>query len=214
MVSRNRTLVKPPVTILTCTGCDSANNDWESTSREPVNIYSAGIDYDPTKKVHLSAYYSLSAGNAYVNSRFLGDPTITNGPNTFTLIGTNAAVNYPSTVNRAHEVGFLLRYRLTERFTPRIEYRYQQWDNRDYQTTVMTPYMGCVSGPPPSAPVPGCVAPILNSATSPTPKPGASSPFYPGFVVGDTSAARYLFLGVDQPSYRAHTITATLEYRF
>ena len=39
------------------------------------------------------------------------------------------------------------------------------------------------------------------------------SPFYPGFVVGDTSAARYLFLGA-QPSYRSHIITATLEYHF
>jgi len=44
--------------------------------------------------------------------------------------------------------------------------------------------------------------------------PGAASPFYPGFVVGDPSAARYLFLGVDQPSYHAHTVMATLEYRF
>jgi hypothetical protein len=32
--------------------------------------------------------------------------------------------------------------------------------------------------------------------------------------VGDPSSARYLFLGVDQPSHHAHTIMATLEYRF
>ena len=38
--------------------------------------------------------------------------------------------------------------------------------------------------------------------------------YYPGFVVGDTAAARYLFLGADQPSYRVHIISATLEYRF
>lgn len=46
------------------------------------------------------------------------------------------------------------------------------------------------------------------------PLPGALSPFYPGFVVGDPSAARSLFLGVDQPSYHAHIIMATPEYRF
>jgi hypothetical protein len=40
------------------------------------------------------------------------------------------------------------------------------------------------------------------------------NPYYPGFVVGDTAAARYLFLGADQPSYRTHIITATLEYHF
>jgi hypothetical protein len=33
-------------------------------------------------------------------------------------------------------------------------------------------------------------------------------------VVGDVSAARYLFLGADQPSYRAHYLAATLEYHF
>jgi hypothetical protein len=77
-------------------------------------------------------------------------------------------------------------------------------------------YMGCVSpipnGPPVTNAVPGCTTPIL---TSNTPNPvGVASPFYPYFVVGDASAARYLFLGVDQPSYHAHTILATLEYRF
>jgi hypothetical protein len=95
-----------------------------------------------------------------------------------------------------------------------VEYHYQQWDNKDYQTSPMTQYMGCVSSAPPAAPVAGCATPILNSATSPTPQPGAASPFYPYFVVGDPSAARYMFLGVDQPSYHAHTLMATLEYRF
>jgi hypothetical protein len=78
----------------------------------------------------------------------------------------------------------------------------------------MTQYMGCVSAAPPAAPVVGCTNRILDSSTSPSPNPGATSPFYPYFVVGDPSAARYLFLGVDQPSYRAHTLMATLEYRF
>jgi hypothetical protein len=40
-------------------------------------------------------------------------------------------------------------------------------------------------------------------------------PFYPFFAVGDPSAARYLFFsGVDQSSYHAHTVMATLEYWF
>jgi len=152
-----------------------------------------------------------------VDSRPLGDPTITApGPNLFALNGTNAATPYPMTVNRTHEVALVLKYKLTNSLTPRLEYRYQQWDNRDYQTSVMTPYMSCVSpipnGPPVTNSVPGCTTPIL---TTNTPNPvGVPSPFYPGFVVGDTSAARYLFLGVDQPSYHAHTIIATLEYRF
>jgi hypothetical protein len=70
-----------------------------------------------------------------------------------------------------------------------------------FQTTPMTPYMGCVSPLSSGAPVPDCTSPLL----------GTPSPFYPFFVVGDTSAARYLFLRADQPSYRAHYLAATLE---
>ena len=203
--------------------CDSANNDWESTSRELVDITSAGVDFYFNKKVYLTTYYSLSAVKGNVFSRFLGDTIgdpnlpLANDPNRFMLVGTNAAVDYPETVNRSHEVAVIFKYKLTANLMPKIEYRYQQWDNKDYQTSAMTQYMGCVSSAPPAAPVAGCTTPILNSATSPTPvaSPNPFNPnFYPGFVVGDPSAARYLFLGVDQPSYRAHTLMATLEYRF
>jgi MtrB/PioB family decaheme-associated outer membrane protein len=215
IISRYRTPVSPPTTILTCAGCDSPNNDWESVTREPVDIYTAGADtYFGNKMIYLSTYYSLSATRGHVNSRPLGDPTIVAGADTFLLTGTNAAVDYPETVNRLHDVAVILKYKVTDRIAPRIEYHYQQWDNKDYQTSPMTQYMGCVSAAPPAAPVPGCATPILNSGTSPAPTPGATSPFYPYFVVGDPSSARYLFLGVDQPSYHAHTLMATLEYRF
>lgn len=220
MVTRYRTPPNGVQTILTCNGCDTANNDWESTATDPVDVYSVGADLYLGKKIYFTAYYTLSAGKGNVNQRFLGDPTIVapvapaTNPNVFLLTGTNAATPYPETVDRSHEVGVVFKYKLTDHLTPKVEYRYQQWDNRDYQTTVMTPYMGCVSSAPPSAPVAGCTSPILNSSTSPSPMPGAASPFYPGFVVGDPSAARYLFLGVDQPSYHAHIVMATIEYRF
>ena len=93
-----------------------------------------------------NTYYSLSGAKGNVNSRPFGDPTITTGPDKFLLTGTNAAVNYPETVSRNHEVVAIFRYKLTKNVTPKIEYRYQQWDNKDYQTSAMTPYMGCVSG--------------------------------------------------------------------
>ena len=216
MITRNRKPVSAPGTIRTSSGCDSANNDWESVAREPVDIYSVGVDTYFGRKAYFTTYYSLSAGKGNVFSRPLGDPTITTGPNQFALNGTNSATNYPETVNRNHEVVVVFRYKLTERLAPKIEYHYQQWDYKDYQTSPMTQYMGCVSpipnGPPVTNAVPGCTTPIL---TSNIPNPvGVASPFYPYFVVGDTSAARYLFLGVDQPSYHAHTILATLEYRF
>ena len=218
IISRNRTPLSGVQTILTCTnGCDSANNDWESVTKEPVDIYSTGVDLYLGKKATFTTYYSLSAAKGHVDTRPLGDPTIVApGPNFFTLNGTNSATNYPETVNRIHEVAVVFKYKLRENLTPKIEYRYQQWDNKDYQTSPMTQYMGCVSpipnGPPVTNSVPGCTTPFL---TTNTPNPvGVASPFYPYFVVGDPSAARYLFLGVDQPSYHAHTIFASLEYRF
>jgi len=202
--------------------CDTANNDWESTSRELVDISSAGVDFYFGKKIYITTYYSLSAVKGNVFSRFLGDPIghpntpVANDPDRFMLVGTNAAVDYPETVNRSHEVAIMFKYKLTANLMPRIEYRYQQWDNKDYQTSPMTQYMGCISpipnANPPTNSVPGCTTPVLTSNT-PTPVAVPNS-FYPYFVVGDPSAARYMFLGTDQPSYRAHTLIATLEYHF
>ena len=220
MASRYRVPGGATPTPLDCSnsakGCDSANNDWGSNSREYVHIYAVGWNAKVSKKVEWDTYYSLSAAKGHVNSQPFGDATMTTGANKFLLTGTNAAVNYPETVSRNHELVATVRYKLTKNITPKFEYRYQQWDNKDYQTSAMTPYMGCVSpipnGPPVTNAVPGCTTPILLSNT---PAPLTSpSPFYPGFVVGDPSAARYLFLGADQPSYHAHYLAGTLEFSF
>ena len=199
----------------TAQGCDSANNDWGSNSREWVHIVSFGFDNHLGKKADFNTYYTLSAAKGHVDSRPFGDATITTGPNKFLLTGTNAAVNYPETVSRNHELVAIFKYKLTKNLTPKIEYRYQQWDNRDYQTSAMTPFMGCVSSPPPAAAVPGCTTPIGTTSTTNYPYFFATpSPLYPYTVVGDPSSARYLFLGTDQPSFRAHYLAATLEYSF
>ena len=198
----------PDPTPLDCSvstqGCDSANNDWGSTAVDHVHIFAVGWDVKLGKRASFNSYYSLSAAKGNVDSRPLGDPTITTGPDKFLLIGTNAAVNYPETTSRNHELSAIFKYKLTKNLTPKIEYRYTQFDSLDYQTTPMTPYMGCVSPLPPGNPVPGCTSPLI----------GTPSPFYPFFVVGDTSAARYLFLGADQPSYRAHYLAVSLQYTF
>jgi MtrB/PioB family decaheme-associated outer membrane protein len=196
--------------------CDSANNDWQSTARDHVDIWTIGTDLYLGKKVYFTTYYSLSAGKGHVDTRPLGDPTLTTGPNKFALNGTSAAVNYPETTNRLHEVVAIFKFHVTKNIMPRFEYRYQQWDYKDYQSGPMTPYMGCVSpipnGPPVTNTVPGCTVPILNANVfNPV---GSPSPFYPYFTVGDPSAARYLFLGADQPSYHAHYVAATVEIHF
>lgn len=208
MVSRYRVPGSTAPTPLDCSlsghGCDSANNDWGSTARDVIHVFSTGFDLHPAKKLTISSSYTLSAAVGKDNSRAFGDSTITTGPNKFLLTGTNAPVDYPDTVSRTHEVGAVVKYQLTARLSPRIEYRYEQFDNKDFQTSGMTPYMGCVSPLPPGNAVPGCTSVLL----------GTPSAFYPYSVVGDTSAARYLFLGADQPSYRARYLAATLEYKF
>ena len=206
MASRSRTPTSGTQTILTCAGCDTANNDWMSTYHDIFDTYVAGLDLFLGRKVYLTTYYSLAAGKGNVFSNALGDPTINTGANAFTLTGTSMPQDYPETTTRIHEIGVVLKYKLTKNIMPKIEYRYQQFDNRDYQTSAMTPYMGCIGTI--AAPATGCPSAVANVGI---PQP---SPFYPGFVVGDNSAARYIFMGVDQPSYRVHVLSATVEYHF
>jgi hypothetical protein len=204
MVTRYRVPGSGPApTPLDCSqgtqGCDSANNDWGSTAVDHIQIFAVGWDAKIGKKASWNVYYSLPAAKGNVDSRPFGDPTILTGPDKFLL----TAANYPETTSRNHELVTVFKYKLTNRLTPKVEYRYTQFDSQDYQTTPMTPYMGCVSGLT-GTPVPGCTSPLI----------GTPSPYYPYFVVGDTSAARYLFMGADQPSYRAHYLAVSLEYSF
>jgi hypothetical protein len=139
----------------------------------------------------------------------------------FVMTTTSAATDYPELVNRSHEVSLILKFKLRKNIMPKFEYRYQQWDYKDYQTSPMTPYMGCVAttgvpaaGGPTGSPsiaatnAPGC--PVLG----PTTASSIPSPFYPYFVVGDSASARFYFLGVDQPSFRSHTVSASIQYTF
>ena len=206
MISRNRTPTSGVQTILTCAGCDTANNDWESSYHDIFDTYAAGVDFYLGKRFYLTPYYSLAAGKGNVFSRALGDSTIGSGANKFVLTGTSMPQDYPETTTRIHEAAVVFKYNLTKNIQPKVEYRYQQFDNKDYQTSAMTPYMGCIGTI--SAPVTGCPSATANVGI---PQP---SSFYPGFVVGDTSAARFIFLGVDQPSYHVHVLSATIEYNF
>ncbi len=216
--------------------CDSANNDWWSVARDFVDVWSAGVDLFLAKKVYVTAYYSLAAAKGHVfnlalgtqPANFLTQPTRRDGTDTgvppedrFVMTTTSAATDYPETFNRSHEATVIIKYKLRNNIMPKLEYTYQQVDDKDYQTGAMTPFMGCVAttgvpaaggagGSPSIAPVaaPGC--PVFG----PTTASSIPSVFYPGFLVGDTGAARYFFLGADKPSYRTHRIAASIQYTF
>src|SRR4029079_12926221 len=104
MISRYRVPTTGNATILTCSGCDTPNNDWESTTRDIFDTYAAGLDFFIGKRFWFSPSYSLAAGKGNVFSRALGNPAITTGPNQFTLTGTSTPEDYPQTTTRMHEV--------------------------------------------------------------------------------------------------------------
>ena len=121
MISRNRTPPDSGLDISTCVGCDTANNDWESTTPEKVDIWTAGADTNLGKRLYLTTYYSLTAGHSDTLSRFLGingiNPSTgtdcanssSTSPCRFLLVGTNAATSYPESVSRTHEVVAVFR---------------------------------------------------------------------------------------------------------
>jgi hypothetical protein len=216
--------------------CDSANNDWFSRARDFVDVWSAGLDLFLGKKVYVTAYYSLAAAKGHVFNRALGtqpanfltQPTRRDGTDTgvapedrFVMTTTSAATDYPQTFNRAHEATIIIKYKLRNNIMPKLEYTYQQVDDKDFQTGAMTPYMGCVAttgvpaagGPGGSPSIGATVAPGC-PVFGPTAASSIPSEFYPGFLVGDTGAARYFFLGADKPSYRTHRIAASIQYTF
>jgi hypothetical protein len=215
--------------------CDSANNDWWSAARDFVDVWAAGVDLYLGKKVYLTTYYSLAAAKGQFFNRALGTqpadfltqptprlPALPVLPeDRFMMTTTSAATDYPDTVNRSHEVVVTFKFKLRKNILPKLEYRYQQFDYKDYQTSPMTPYMGCVAttGVPAAGGATGSPSIAATNAPGctvlgPTTASSIPSPFYPYFVVGDTGAARYYYLGVDQPSYKAHNFSASIEYRF
>src|SRR5258707_12744965 len=115
------------------------------------------------------------------------------------LVVTTAATNYPKTFSRTDDVVSVFKYKPPRNIMPKVEFRYQQFDNKAFQTSPMTQYGGCMSPAPTSAAVPGCPINIIDSTTSPTPtlSPNGPTSFYPYFQVGDTSAARYLKIRVE-----------------
>jgi MtrB/PioB family decaheme-associated outer membrane protein len=198
MVSRQRNVNTIAGVEVFDAASDSPGNDWTSADRNIIDTYSTGVDLYLSKKIYITTYYSLSAGNGLNASTALGNASMfaSGGPFFVPAQGAVPAakflvttvLNFPETTTRLHEVGAVIKFKLTKNLMPKFEYRMQQYDSKDYQTSMMDPYLG-----------------ITN--------PGGAA-FYPYLNVFDASAARFLFLGADQPSYRVHTATASLEYHF
>jgi hypothetical protein len=193
--------------------CDPIN-DVLNASRDLVHSYYAGVDVSASRKVDLSLYYSLSAGQSFLFADGVNCQVGSNGPNTYCAthfanwklddlaadtpaastiwyqaVGTPGAggFGFPQKVNRVHDVGIIARFKLTENLRPKFQYIFQQNDNNDWQTMV-NPYSFTGGG---------------FSYASPVTDPA-----------GVSALQKMLWLGADQPSYRAHIFAVTLEYHF
>jgi hypothetical protein len=130
-------------------GCDPIN-DLKTSMKDVVNSYYGGADITASKKLDLSVYYSLSVAQAFtesdgVNCQITGNPTSTcfNRFKNWSLdTAANPAVtlSYPQNVNRIHELGTIVRFKLTENLVPKFQYMFRQYSNNDWQTGVMNPY--------------------------------------------------------------------------
>ena len=118
--------------------------------KDVVNSFYGGADITASKKVDFSLYYNLSVAQAFtesdgVNCQITGNPTSTCFKR-FTNWSLDTAANpavtlsYPQNVNRIHEVGTIVRFKLTENLVPKFQYMFRQYSNNDWQTGVVNPY--------------------------------------------------------------------------
>lgn len=129
--------------------CDPIN-DWMTVTEDVVDTYIVGTDLNLGKKLSMSMYYSLAAakGNSFtdgMNCQIGNGPNAacrTNFPNWRLDSAASQAVtfSFPENVSRLHEANLILRFKASENFTPKFEYRYLRSDYNDYQTSVMNPY--------------------------------------------------------------------------
>ncbi len=195
-------------------------NDWTSQNRNLVDTWATGVDASVSKKISVSTFYSLSAatGNTSqsgvncvvgtvacrANSSWLLDGPVYNSAGTLISGSTSPlyfgggpnsstyGLNFPEAVSRMHQVVAQVRFKLTNNLIPKFEYRFEKFDDLNYQTA---------SNPQLTNPLAGGLNPYM----------------YGGLAIDPNSVTgtnKYLFLGADTPSYHAHIFAATLEYRF
>ncbi len=114
---------------------NTTNNDWASSNRDLIDTWSVGTDvYLARRKITWTAFYSLSAATGQNLTTALGNPSLPG-------FLVTSAENRPDTKNRFHQVVGSVKFALSKNISPKLEYRYEQYDRVDWQTQVMNPYM-------------------------------------------------------------------------
>lgn len=125
---------------------NSPNNDWESSNRDLVDTWTAGVDVSLAKgRVTFTTYYSLSAASGSIQTWALGDSSLPGYLLDSTLAGCSfggcTPQDFPDTNNRLHNVVASIKFPLFKSLSPKLEYRYEQYDRVDWQTQLMRPSM-------------------------------------------------------------------------
>jgi MtrB/PioB family decaheme-associated outer membrane protein len=114
---------------------DTTNNDWSSDLEDLVNTFGFGFSWSVVpEQVDFSLDFSLSDGRGTIATRALGNPA---DPRFL----VTSAQNYPDTRSILRQMRASVGYKLTDHFTPRLEYRFEGYSESYFNQDVMEPYM-------------------------------------------------------------------------
>jgi MtrB/PioB family decaheme-associated outer membrane protein len=122
-------------------------NAYANSNNDAVDTWAAGVDTDVNRRVALTMFYSLSAAkgnilNAPINCTLSFDQCrLLKGWSLDTAALPLLTMNYPETTTRLHQVTAQVKFKLTKNLVPKVEYIFEKFDNVDFQTGVMNPYM-------------------------------------------------------------------------
>jgi MtrB/PioB family decaheme-associated outer membrane protein len=123
-------------------------NAYANSNNDKIDTWAGGVEFDVAKRATITTFYSLSAAQGNMLNRPINCTLSTfaacralPGWSLDTAALPLVTMDYPENVNRLHQLTAQVRFKLTKSLTPRFEYRFEQFDNRDFQTTVMNPYV-------------------------------------------------------------------------
>ncbi len=169
-------------------------NDLLTNSKDVVNSYYGGFDITASKKLDFSVYYNLSLAQSFVNSD-----------------GVNCQIGNGWTTGTSYCDTHFSNWTLDTAANPAVSFGYPQNVNRIHEVGTITRFKLTQNLIPK-------FQYIFRQNANNDWQTGAANPYsFVGTAVdpsGATALQKMLFLGADQPSYRAHVFTATIEYHF
>jgi len=189
--------------------CD-AINDFITKMKDVANSYYTGADFTVSKKMDLSLYYSLSLAQSFVFSDGV-NCQISNTPTGYCFshfADWNLESGSPARTWNANTGAMLTPGTLAQ---PALTWSYPQDVNRIHELGVIAKFKLTDNLIPKFQYTfrqfanndwqTGVINPLSFVGTGADPS-------------GTSALQKLLFLGADQPSYRAHVFTATMEYHF